>query len=207
MAKPANKNKNLPAGRQGKHHAPSIIETLGSLGSDAARVLTHDVFKSTAVSEQLFGKVESGQKKVSGELRAGESVSFGNKEAAKQVAFERYLLQEEKMAFEEKTNQLRLELKAIMQEVQYMAKATASLEAEVKTAAFQAPINPGKYHLVFFEHILETIQSFRKKIESAGVWLASVNKRAQKKGFWNQYKQQKSSFLLNPESYNARSAG
>jgi len=65
----------------------------------------------------------------------------------------------------------------------------------------------GKYHLVFFEKILETIQSFRKKIESAGVWLASVNKRTQKKGFWNQYKQQKSSFLLNPESYNARSAG
>jgi len=184
-----------PAKNKGVYHAPSVLETLKDIGVQATQTLTHEVFRAQET------------KKVSGELRAGESVSFSSKEAAKQVAFERYLLQEEKMAFEEKTNQLRLELQAIMQEVQHLAKATANLGAEVKTAAFQAPINPGKYHLVFFEKILETIQSFRKKIESAGVWLASVNKRTQKKGFWNQYKQQKSSFLLNPESYNARSAG
>jgi hypothetical protein len=188
MAKPVDNKKS-------KFVAPNPIEALGQILEQTKTTLTHEVFRAPDT------------KKVSGDLRAGESISFGNKEAAKQVAFERYLLQEEKMAFEEKTNQLRLELQAIMQEVQYMAKATANLGAEVKTAAFQSPINPGKYHLVFFEHVLETIKSFRKKIESAGVWLASVNKRAQKKGFWNQYKQQKSSFLLNPESYNARSAG
>lgn len=188
MAKPV-------GNKQGKYVSPNPLEALKDIALKTTEVLTHEVFHAPET------------KKVSGELRAGESVSFTNKEAAKQVAFERYLLQEEKMVFEEKTNQLRLELQAIMQEVQYMAKATANLGLEVKTAAFQAPNNPGKYHLVFFEKILETIRSFRKKIENAGVWLAGVNKRSQKKGFWNQYKQQKSSFLLNPESYNSRSAG
>ena len=190
MAKPISSKK-------GGYHTPNPLEALKEIAVQTTQVLQHEVFRAPET-----------KKKVSGDLRAGESVSFNEvKQAQKQIVFERYLLEEEKSTLAEKTNNLRLELQAIMQEVQYLAKATANLGAEVKTATFQAPANPGKYHIVFFETVLETIKSFRKKIESASVWLAGVNKRTQKKGFWGQYKQQKSSFLLNPESYNARSTG
>jgi hypothetical protein len=60
---------------------------------------------------------------------------------------------------------------------------------------------------MFLEKILEFLKSFKKDIESASQWLAATNKRANKRNFWNQYKVQKGSALLNPETYSQRSAG
>src|SRR5258708_5318034 len=67
--------------------------------------------------------------------------------------------------------------------------------------------DPGIYHVIFLMKILEELKDFRKNIESASIWLTAVNKRANKKNFWNQYKVQKGQALLNPETYNQRSAG
>ena len=68
-----------------------------------------------------------------------------------------------------------------MEEVVVLADTTQDLGAEVKVAAMQAPVEPGIYHVIFFEKLLEFVRSFRKKIEEASVWLYASNKRAQKK--------------------------
>ena len=94
-----------------------------------------------------------------------------------------------------------------MQEVVTLAQSTQDLAQEVEIAAIQAPANPGIYHLVFFERLLEFITSFRKKIENAGHWLSAVNKRADKKNYWSIYKKHGSKFLLSPDHYLQRSAG
>jgi hypothetical protein len=71
----------------------------------------------------------------------------------------------------------------------------------------QAPIEPGVYHLIFFEKLLEFIKSFRKNIGQAKVWLQSSNKRAQKKNYWASYKKHGGKFLLAADHYVSRSAG
>jgi hypothetical protein len=94
-----------------------------------------------------------------------------------------------------------------MQEVYELAKTTQGLGEQVEVATMQAPANPGVYHVIFFEKLLEFVKSFRKKIENASLWLHSSNKRAEKKNYWTMYKKKGSSFLLAPDHYLQRSAG
>ena len=188
----------------------NVLESLKGASGDLLKGTSEDIFK------QLFGKVP--ERKHSGEISPGESVDFKdiyngqreeNLKLKKQITFERQLSYEQNRLIENKSNELRVQLQALMQEVAALAKATGGLSHEVKIAAIQAPANPGIYHVVFFEKLLEFIRSFRKKVDNAEVWLASSNKRAGKKNFWSTYKGKGGggSFLLSPDSYLQRSAG
>ena len=192
----------------------NIGDTAKSIGADAAKQLNRDVLRgiSNAALDQIFGP----SPKVSGEVRVGESVEVNHvetwedkehKRQAQMLHFERRLFEEERTYRESKSTELRLQLKVLIEEVQMLAQSTAEVGEEIKIAAMQAPIEPGIYHMVFFEQIVEFIQSFRKKLSDASVWLHATNKRAQKKNYWSMYKQHKGKFLLSSEHYIARSAG
>jgi hypothetical protein len=96
-----------------------------------------------------------------------------------------------------------------MQEVSKLAEVTQNVGKDVEIATMQAPANPGVYHLVFFEKLLDFIKTFRRKIENADVWLQSSNKRAEKKNFWGTFTSKRggTKFLLSQEHYVARSTG
>lgn len=184
--------------------AANVLESLKDIGQEAGT----DFFK------QFFSPLP--EKKYSGNLTPGESLQISdvysgkleeNQKLKKQISFERRLREEEKSLMQKKSNELKLELQAVSQEVVSLATATQSLGEEVQIAAMQAPAEPGPYHLIFFEKLLEFIKSFRKKIESASVWLTATNKKAEKKNFWNMYKKKAGSFLLAPDHYLQRSAG
>ena len=194
----------------------NVLESLKDIGSGAAGSLKTDLFErgSKDFLNQIFGN-RSG-KKYSGEISVGESLEIdevisGEHEEKKkiegQLFLERQLRQEEKILVEKKSNELKLQLQAITQEVIALAVTTQELGNEIEIAAVQAPTNPGIYHVVFFEKLLSFIKSFRKKIESASVWLYASNKRAEKRNFWGLYKKHGSKFLLSPDHYLQRSAG
>jgi hypothetical protein len=170
----------------------------------------------TDFMDQLFG-IKTGFDSVSGEIFAGEtvemsSVSSADREAEiklqKQFAFERKLIEEEYERNERKLNDLKMELRAIQEELLMIVQGTQELAEETETAAMQSTVNPGLYHIIFFEKLLDFVRSFRKKVESANEWLASVNKRSSKKNMWGQnYAKHGASYLLSGEHYVARSAG
>jgi hypothetical protein len=154
--------------------------------------------------------------KRSGELKAGGSIQMSevlngkeeeNQKLRNQISFERNLSNDEKRIAQDKGQELRLELNALMQEVQKVAASTQNLAQETEIAVMSAPVEPGVYHITFFESVLEFLQSFRKKIDFAATWLQSSNKRAEKKNYWSMYKKKGSSFLLSPDHYLQRSAG
>lgn len=182
----------------------NVLESLKDIGVESSRDF---------ISELLGTRVE---KKYSGDLTAGETLEVsqvfsGKREETQklqaQIALERRLAEEEKRRIEEKGNNLKLQLHALMQEVYELAKTTQGLGEQVEIATMQAPANPGVYHLIFFEKLLEFMKSFRKKIENASLWLHASNKRAEKKNYWSMYKKKGSSFLLAPDHYLQRSAG
>ena len=182
----------------------NVLESLKDIGVESSQDF---------IQELLGTRIE---KKYSGELSPGEALEvsevFSGKRAENeklrgQIAFERRLAEEEKRRVEEKGNDLKLQLHALMQEVYELAKTTQGLGEQVEVATMQAPANPGVYHVIFFEKLLEFVKSFRKKIENAGIWLHSSNKRAEKKNYWAMYKKKGSSFLLAPDHYLQRSAG
>ena len=184
----------------------SVLESLKDLGQNTSDSLIKDL---------LLGRVPY-ERKASGEILPGETLEIKdlltgkheeNLRLKKQLSLERKLVEEEKERSAVKSNQLKVQLQALMQEVLSLAKTTQGLGEEVEVAAMQAPAQPGVYHLIFFEKLLEFISSFRKKIENASVWLGATNKRAEKKNYWVMYKKKGSSFLLSPDHYLSRSAG
>ena len=102
----------------------------------------------------------------------------------------------EKMLIEKKTQELKIALHALIEEIKALAENTTELSEEIEIVTMQAPVEPGVYHVIFFEKLLEFIKSFRKKIEDASIWLHASNKRAAKMNFWGKYKKHGGKFLL-----------
>ncbi len=194
----------------------NVLESLKDIGGSAGKTLKEDLLKqgSEEFFKQMFGVPEP--QKYTGDIQPGETVELNAIFAGKQeqiskqkgqISLERRLVAEERILVEKKTGELRLQLHSISQEVFELAKSTQGLAEEVKVAAMQAPVEPGEYHVVFFEKLLDFIKGFRKKIEDASLWLHSSNKRAERKNYWTMYKKKGSSFLLAPDHYLQRSAG
>lgn len=193
----------------------NVIESLKDLGGDFGSQ-TGDLLKET--SEDFFRELMGipAPQNRSGEIKAGESVEMAavisgkeeeNKKLKAQIVLERNLAGEESRLAQEKMNELRVQLQAITIEIGKLAASTGNLATQTEIAMVEMPQNPGIYHVIFFEKVLEFLQSFRQKIDQAAVWLQSTNKRSQKKNYWSMYKKKGSSFLLSPDHYLQRSAG
>lgn len=194
----------------------NVLETLKDVGGGVGKSLKEDLLAPLGkdFAAQLFGNLPP--RKVSGEMAPGESLSMDSivsgraaeeSKLRKQLALERALIREEKELAQRKSEELKLQLKAVMEEVQQLAASTQGLSDEIKIAAMQAPVEPGPYHLVFFEKLLAFIKSFRQKIDNASTWLHATNTRANQKSYWAKYKKLGSKFLLSSEHYLTRSAG
>lgn len=195
----------------------NVLESLKDLGSSSA-TQTGDLLKNTSEDflRELLGLSRPMSVKRSGEFTPGVSVQMKDilsgkekeqESERKQIKFEETLLNEETIASKEKGQALKRELRAIMQEVQKVAESTQGLAEATQASMISAPVEPGIYHINFFESILEFLQSFRKRIDLATTWLQGTNKRAEKKNYWATYKKKGSSFLLAPDHYSQRSAG
>jgi len=194
----------------------NVLESLKDLGIGAGSQ-TGDFLKSTSEDffKELMG-ISVPKVKRSGEITAGQSLQMNevmsgkeeeNKRLRAQISLERQLSSDEHRVSESKRNELKVELQALMQEVQKVAASTEKLAEVTQVTMMTAPIEPGIYHITFFQNVLEFLQSFRKRIDYAAAWLQSSNKRAEKKNYWNMYKKKGSSFLLSPDHYLQRSAG
>ena len=194
----------------------NVIESLKDLGNDFG-AQGADLLKGT--SEEFFSQligIQKTQENRSGEIKAGESVEMSavlsgkieeNNKLRAQIFLERNLVSEERRLGEQKIGELRMQLQAITVEISKLAASTGNLATQTEIAMVEVPVNPGVYHIIFFEKVLELLQSFRKKINEAVVWLGASNKRAEKKNYWAMYKKKGSSFLLSPDHYSQRSAG
>jgi hypothetical protein len=183
----------------------NVLESLKDIGTGAS----DEFFK------QLLSTKPTSEKR-SGSLSAGESISIPdvlsgrdeeNRKLKAQITLERNLHSEEKRLTEEKIGKLRVQLQALISEISKLSVTTQDLAKETTIAVMQAPADPGVYHISFFENLLSFMQSFRKRIEEASLWLGATNKRAEKKNYWASYKKKGSSFLLAPDHYLQRSAG
>lgn len=219
MAQSTQNSQKQKAIKQARQANANVVEAFKDIGS-STMAQGADLLKGTSneFMRQLFGMREA--RKVSGELKPGESLSVEEatnpvlraqkdkeRKLQAQITFERRLRDEEKSLLEKNSNDLKLKLNAIMQEVKAVAAATPNLAKEVEIATIQAPANPGIYHLFFFEKLLEFVRSFRERIENASMWLSSSNKRAEKKNYWSMYKKHGAKLLLSGESYSQRSVG
>lgn len=193
----------------------NVLESLKDLGASSARGVKQELTKETPKEfvNQLFGVKTPDS---NGEIRPGETLEINaiNKteyteqiKLQRQVAFERRLREEERVHIERKTNELKIQLQTIQQEILTITQKTQNLAEETRIATMQATVEPGTYHVIFFEKLLKFLKDFGERIDEASTWLHSLNKRAKKKGWVANFKKHGAKYLLSGEHYSARSAG
>lgn len=156
-------------------------------------------------------------RKRSGELKPKETIELEQfaRETVEKERFAREFEQEilglrrqEKLVYTKEQQEIKLQVKAIQEELKKLASSTQGLAKEVEIAAKQVPVEPGTYHLTFFEKLRQAIVEFRQKIEDSRTWLTAFNQRGKRRSYyWFHYKKSGTKFSLSPERYMATSAG
>lgn len=99
-------------------------------------------------------------------------------------------------------------IKEIQEELKKLAKDLAILGSEVDKAIHEAIVNPGKYHLNFFESLRRYLQQLRKKAAESKNWLAVSQQRKQAQNHYQTgVKKSGTSFMLSSERTIATQTG
>lgn len=190
----------------------NFLEALRDLGNGIVDSAVDDVAKG--VPREAYSQVMG--KKKSGELKPNQTLDL--KEIAQAVPqekptfdFQREFLsirRQEKLVWTRAEQETKLQIAAVLEELKKLASSTKLLAKEVEVAAKQVPVEPGVYHLNFFEKLRKTIILLRKKIDESATWLSAVNHRAKRRNYyWAQVKKSGTKFLLSQERYMATQAG
>lgn len=192
-------------------------ETASTFKNELIAPMTNSFFDQIGLPPLMSDKFPSNRHKPrNGEIRPGQSLEMNkirsgeaekNEKLQKQIILERQLRNEEQVLIQKRTNELRIEIRQIHEEVLQMAQSTNNLSNELTIAAFQAPVSASEYEVNFLKHILKMIKNYRAKINEATTWMHSANHRASKKNMWGQnYKKHGAKYLLSGEHYVTRSA-
>lgn len=144
-----------------------------------------------------------------GELKPNEAINLNELKPIRQ--FQQDFLnirKQEKLIWTRAEQETKLQISALIQELKKIAESTKELAKEVQIAAVQVPVEPGSYHLSFFENLRQTILLFRKQIQESASWLGAFNQKAKKRNFyWGQVRKSGTKFMLSSERYMATQAG
>lgn len=209
-------DKKLPLSKSVKRRiadSDSFLEALRDLGSGVVDSAVHDV--AGGIASEAFNQITGRQ---TGELKPNQPVDltkkypeFLQKEEQLERRFQRQfseIRQQERLVYKQTEQETQLKIRAILAELQKLAESTKNLAKEVEIASAQIPVEPGTYHLSFFERLRQTIILFRKRIEESATWLMAVNQKAKKRNYyWAQVRKSGTKFLLSQERYMATQAG
>ena len=189
-----------------------FLETLRELGSEVAGAAAKDMIGG--VAQETVNQI---LKRKSGDLKPNQPLNMAEIQQAQEQKEKQYrgfrqdflgIRYQEKLVWSHQEQETKLQIKALLEELKKVSQATTQLAKEVKIATIQAPVEPGVYHLNFFERLRQTILLFRKRIEESSTWLTAFNQKAKKKSYyWGQVQKSGTKFMLSQERYMSTQAG
>jgi len=207
--------KNSKSGSQNKKQRTSdpFLEAIRDLGNDTVYTLKDDLIKKG--TQDIFNSLSPFKQNLPpSEPVHDVSEAFPRKtdlETRARVSNLEIIHREEKILFTREQKETQAQVNNLQEEIKKLAKSTAELASEVKEAEIsamqEAPLM-GTYHVNFFIRLRKLLSSLREQIHESSLWLASWNKKAQKRNhYWNQFKKSGSKFLLSSDRYTATQAG
>ncbi len=171
-----------------------------------------EAFKKSALRKDIVP--------TSGDLRPGEAIPVSDaisveesrrrEEAARaqEALMARQREEEERARFRAKQEQVIKQIEAIREAVLKIAKKTQNVGMEFEKAAFEAPVNPGSYHVTFFEKLKSALEVVKKRLDESASWLHVYNKRKKNMPFfWQQVQKSGTKYMLSAERYMQMAAG
>lgn len=118
------------------------------------------------------------------------------------------IIRQEKLVFSRKQVEVKRQITSIQEELQLLVKEAGLVSQEVQVAVEQVVVNPGIYHVNFFNKIRQLIILLRKKVADSRTWMHETNSRANRRlGYWGKVKKSGTKFMLSQERYMATQAG
>lgn len=192
-------------------NSDSFLEALRDLGGD---FVDSTVNIPGGIAQEAFNQItgnQTGELKPNQPLNLNQIKSKENQTENQNASFQQDFLdirKQEKLIWTRRQQETELQVKALITELKKLAQVTTSLAKEVKIAAQQIPVEPGTYHLTFFEKLRSVILTFKQHIEQATSWLQTSNQKAQKRNFyWGQVRKSGTKFMLSSERYMSTQAG
>lgn len=192
------------------------IEALRSIPSKITGSFLDDLVKPATTNdlwEQLLGVEPKPSIKTKGDLSEGEDLDLTalEKEVEKAapaidyfrevVKGDQAIVAENGMVLEHRINEIIIELKKLSQSSTELQIAFKQVSVE------KAPVNPGKYHLNFFEWVLTVIKSARLKVDESKSWLTLFASKKGKRSYWSMFKKHGTTFGLSHERVVATQTG
>ena len=185
----------------------NILEQLRSVSSD---VPASTIDAATKIGTDVLTSIFGGAPQM-GELRPNEAISLGEPQVVEVeqpiVHAPRLEVHEAKPNVSELDMQTKQQVEAIRVELKAIAQSLKGLHQEVQTAVETAPVDPGIYHINFYEQLKSFLKLLRVQIEDSRSWLHASNSRKKKLGYWGMYKKHGTTFGLSNERSLATSAG
>jgi len=101
-------------------------------------------------------------------------------------------------------------IKQLQAQLRALAKEVKQLDASTQTAIHSDIVDPGTYHVHFFQQLLNFVILMRKRVHEANTWIENFNSRSKKQGhFWSQVASKKggTAYLMSQEHQVARNVG
>ena len=137
---------------------------------------------------------------VSEAFRAEEAKKQENDRRFKEIMMAKQHEDEDRQRFLNKQKEVERQIETLRDAILKIAKSTQNFSSEVEKAAFQAPANPGKYHLGFFETLKNSLELIKKRLDDSAGWMQEFNKRKDRAPFfWAQFKKSGTKYMLSSE--------
>ena len=171
------------------------FESVKGIASDVVGGMADSAFS------QIFGKMEE-----PGTIKPNEEIKFDNLPQERLRHEEIHGFQKQRESLEQnvfsykESVELKRTIEELVKQIKMLAKSTQSLSQEVSIAAMEEmPVNPGKYHVNFFEWLIGMIKSLRERVDESRSWLSVFQSKKKQKGYWNMFKKHGTSFGLSNE--------
>lgn len=172
----------------------NVLETVKSLGGNVKKTAQD---AATQIASDALQDIING--------RTSEAIPMGPREYIQPRISNKELIQP---LIQKDIAETKQKLEAVRQELQALSKSIGRLQQEIQTAVMDMPVEPGIYHLNFFEQLKTLLKGIRERVDDSRVWLSAWNANVKKKrGYWGMYKKHGTTFGLSNERTLATQAG
>jgi len=180
----------------------NVLETIRDLGSGVGKAVTQDVMGKIGADAlaSVTGRIPS-----SGELKANEPLEFSTEKQTTPAVRPRTEISHP--VFRQEDMRIKEQIEAVRSELKALAASVTNLHQEVTRTITEMPVDPGVYHVNFFEQLKSFLLALRERVDDSRNWLSTFNARRKKIGYWGMYKKHGTQFGLSSERTTATQAG